>query len=93
MKTARQTKIFALMLLLLFVIFILTPILPHTHECESKDCAICLMIESARNIGVLLASAFLILPILLFACACVYIAICKGLKLNTLVTLKVKLSD
>ena len=93
MKIRSNTRIFALILALLFVIFIFTPILPHTHECESKDCFICLMMASAKNIEVLLASAFLILPILLFAFLCVYITHSRGLKLNTLVGLKVKLSD
>ena len=94
MKTNRQFWKHLIMILCILLIFAYASIalLSHSQECPDSDCAICAMIETSRNILILLALPAVIHPI----CKCI-IYIVHSYRLSyrndTLVGLKVKLSD
>ena len=94
MRSKKIKSAIVLLCIFMIIAYISAFFLPHTHACLGSDCTACALIEISRNtmIGLVLVAAVRQLINIVFAIANSYKAmlLVNG---NTLVALKVKLSD
>lgn len=94
-KGKRPLKIAGIVLLAAFLLtFVFVGFMPHSHGCAERDCAICAMVENARERIVCIAqSAVLLQGVWLITWVIQANDSSRSIREGTLVGLKVKLSD
>lgn len=93
-ETNTLRKLLSILIIVLLVAYALIVCLPNGHDCIGADCAVCSIIDSAREIliGVSLLTIAKILPRIIFMLPALHERIVFFSE-GTPVGLKVKLSD